>query len=577
MTNPINSPFGGLVDEKRKKGLAAARFALATVALALALLLTWPIYDRFVGKTAYTRDIAWTSYDDWAQRWQLGGFVVGAVVVSGVLVLVRITAIFRRESVWMLSSGSNLGVAAGCVLIAGVLFPGIHAEHAEQRYKQLQQMVAAESYRQQEISGQDEAGARAKAAEGQRRSANATQLMEQLKPGSVASTLAAADAQSPSTVIYWLRDGFVPFLERHPWPTLGDDDRAAFGAFAGHILKTMGRNGTDSEVSVVAGRLIAAEHGPADTSGAMDECARLHAATSCRDEVVWLWKDPLLQPLAAQPATSQPATAQFTDCQDGCPQMVVIPAGSFTMGSPDGEKGRTPGEGPQHTVAIRSFAVGKYDVTFAQWDACVASGGCNGYRPDDQAWGRDNRPVVNVSWADAQSYVQWLSGKTGKRYRLLSESEWEYAARAGTTTAYYWGDDAGSGHANCSRCGSHWDSQETSPAGSFAPNAFGLYDMAGDVWQWVQDCYTDYSGAPSNGAAVESAVCDWRVVRGGSYERGPEDLRSAKRMGDTPASRGGNSIGFRVARDLSRAAAETSPVPRPSASKKRARANIRLN
>jgi formylglycine-generating enzyme required for sulfatase activity len=135
----------------------------------------------------------------------------------------------------------------------------------------------------------------------------------------------------------------------------------------------------------------------------------------------------------------------------------VSPSGRFMMGSPESEAGRYKDEGPQHLVSMRSFALGKYEVTFSQWDACLAGGGCNGYRPKDESWGRGTQPVINVNWDDGQAYVGWLSKKTSKRYRLASESEWEYAARAGTKTARYWGEAIGSGNANCRRCGSQCD------------------------------------------------------------------------------------------------------------------------
>ena len=182
--------------------------------------------------------------------------------------------------------------------------------------------------------------------------------------------------------------------------------------------------------------------------------------------------------------------------------MVVIPAGSFLMGSPEGEEGRLDREGPQHPVTIGApFALGKYEVTFDEWDACVAAGGCE-HRPDDQGWGRGTRPVINVSWEDAHQYVAWLSGETGETYRLPSEAEWEYAARAGTTTRYFWGDgeDPACGSANIyDQVGKAADDYggasfgcddgfaETAPAGSFRANAFGLHDVSGNVWEWVED------------------------------------------------------------------------------------------
>ena len=134
------------------------------------------------------------------------------------------------------------------------------------------------------------------------------------------------------------------------------------------------------------------------------------------------------------------------------------------------------------------FAVGVCPVMFDEWDACASAGGCGGYRPDDRGWGRGRRPVIDVSWRDAQSYVAWLSRETGEAYRLLSESEWEYAARAETATRYWWGDDIGRNRANCNVCGSRWDDESTAPAGSFAANVFGLHDVHGNVFEWVQDC-----------------------------------------------------------------------------------------
>jgi formylglycine-generating enzyme required for sulfatase activity len=241
--------------------------------------------------------------------------------------------------------------------------------------------------------------------------------------------------------------------------------------------------------------------------------------------------------------------ASFRECAKNCPEMIVILAGGFTMGSPTTEHGRYNSEGPQHEVAIaKPFVVSKYDVTFADWDACVSVGACP--KAADSGMGRDAKPVINVGWDDAQTYVAWLSKMTGQPYRLLTESEWEYAARAGTTTPYYWGDDIGKGNANCNGCGSQWDAKQTSPVGSFAANQFGLYDMAGNVYQWVQDCYhPDYSEAPTNGSVWTSGDCSNRVVRGGSWSSGPQGLRSASRGGLTTVFLSFN-LGFRVGRTL---------------------------
>ena len=226
------------------------------------------------------------------------------------------------------------------------------------------------------------------------------------------------------------------------------------------------------------------------------------------------------------------ARSDFRDCPH-CPEMVVVRPGSFMMGSPPSEEDRWDNEGPQHRVTIgAAFAVGVYEVTFSEWEACASAGGCGGYRPHDQRWGRGRRPVINVSWDDAQSYVAWLSGETGESYRLLSESEWEYVARAGTQTRYWWGDDIGDNRANCDGCGSRWDDDGTAPVGSFAANAFGLHDVHGNVWEWVQDCWNDsYVGAPNDGSAWESGECSRRVLRGGSWYLVPRLLRAADRGG----------------------------------------------
>ncbi len=227
------------------------------------------------------------------------------------------------------------------------------------------------------------------------------------------------------------------------------------------------------------------------------------------------------------------------DCR-GCPEMVVIPAGSFMMGGLI--------ETPVHRVRVKAFAIGKYEVTFAEYDACVAAGGCNGHRPKDEGWGRGRRPVINVSWNHAKAYVSWLSRKTGKRYRLPSEAEWEYAARAGTTTAYHWGDGIGRNNANCGGCGSRWDNRRTAPVGSFRPNRFGLHDVLGNLTEWVEDCWhPNYSGAPSDGRAWTSAGCGKRIFRGGTFGSKPLTIRSASRFGYDPALRG-SIAGFRVAR-----------------------------
>jgi formylglycine-generating enzyme required for sulfatase activity len=236
----------------------------------------------------------------------------------------------------------------------------------------------------------------------------------------------------------------------------------------------------------------------------------------------------------------------FKECTN-CPDMVVIPAGSFVMGSGTGESH----EKPMHRITIvMPFAVSKFEVTFDQWDACVALGGCS-HRPGDAGWGRGRRPVINVSWDDVQPYVKWLAATTGRPYKLLSEAEWEYVARSGSDAAYSWGDEAGKGNANCADCGSTWGKIETAPVGSFPANAFGVYDMHGNVWEWVQDCYhPSYDASPKDGSSWEAACTeDHRVGRGGSWRDDRQRLRAANRSRDTTSARN-DDLGFRVARML---------------------------
>lgn len=258
---------------------------------------------------------------------------------------------------------------------------------------------------------------------------------------------------------------------------------------------------------------------------------------------------------AAQEQALKPGQS-FKECAKDCPEMVVVPSGSFMMGAPAAESQAVwyKTQIPQHSVTIaKAFAVSKYELTFADWEACELGGGCNAYEPSPD-WGRGQQPVISVSWSDAQAYATWLSEVTGKTYRLLSEAEYEYATRAGTTTVYPWGNDLevnGRAMANCSACGSQWDGEKTAPAGSFPPNKFGLYDMVGNVWEWTEDCvHPNYNGAPTDGSAWlkdNGGYCFSRVVRGGSWTSSPDFLRSTARDGDSVGSQL-NVIGFRVAR-----------------------------
>lgn len=248
---------------------------------------------------------------------------------------------------------------------------------------------------------------------------------------------------------------------------------------------------------------------------------------------------------------------EFRECA-GCPPMVVVPPGSFTMGSPKGEPDRRDDEGPQHLVHFaKGFAVGKFAVTFAEWDACHAAGGCNDYGPSAEGWGRATRPVINVSYDDALAYADWLSKQTGQKYRLLTEAEREYVTRAGTSTPFWWGQAISPEQANYDGTylyqggGAKGVFREQSvPVDSFAANPWGLFGVHGNVWEWVQDCHHDsYAGAPVNGSAWKAKDCRRRVLRGGARFNVPDKLRSARRDWWNPDDRD-NSIGFRLARSL---------------------------
>jgi formylglycine-generating enzyme required for sulfatase activity len=228
----------------------------------------------------------------------------------------------------------------------------------------------------------------------------------------------------------------------------------------------------------------------------------------------------------AAPAKPQPINLKepFRDCPN-CPEMTAITAGSFEMGSND-----VPYAKPIHRVTISTpFAIGRREVTFDEWDACVAAGACS-YRPSDRGWGRGDRPVIDVSWNDANTFIGWLSQKTGQKYRLPTEAEWEYAAHAGTTTAYYWGRDAQGGQANCENCAGP-QTKRSVPVGSFPANAFGLFDTAGNAAEWVEDCWNEsYRDAPRDGSAWVRGQCELRVLRGGSFASNANAVRPAARF-----------------------------------------------
>lgn len=248
------------------------------------------------------------------------------------------------------------------------------------------------------------------------------------------------------------------------------------------------------------------------------------------------------------------------DCEQ-CPEMIIVPAGQFIMGT-NGEDGREDDEAPARSVTIaQPFALGKYEVTFDEWDACVAASACE--KAPDEAWGRGHRPVINVNFAQVNAYTKWLSEKTGKPYALPSETQWEYAAQAGGNQGTFWSDNK----ARACEYANVYDTlaktklmfdwavfpcadgfAETAPVGTFAPNAFGLHDMLGNVWEWVADCYhPSYAGAPSDGSAVTAETCMKHVSRGGSWNIFPAWVRTGYRYGLMGGLRASN-LGFRVMR-----------------------------
>lgn len=238
---------------------------------------------------------------------------------------------------------------------------------------------------------------------------------------------------------------------------------------------------------------------------------------------------------------------EIQDC-DKCPELSIVPPGSFYL-SINGKKKK---------ITIHNhYAIGKYEITYEEWEECVQDGACNNLRKmaswgsrKDENWEKKNRPVVRISWLDTQDYIKWISKKTGRIYRLPSEAEWEYAARAGSKTKYFWGDKV-NGNANCQGCGSQWDGTKTSPVGSFPPNSIELYDMHGNVYEWVEDCATnDINRIPKNGKAyVDYFARYYRILKGGSWLSSPEYCTSSHRQSyqwNIPTY----TRGFRVVREI---------------------------
>ena len=228
------------------------------------------------------------------------------------------------------------------------------------------------------------------------------------------------------------------------------------------------------------------------------------------------------------------------------PEMIELKGGEYLRGDIQGDGDND--EKPAKKVKPGSFAIGVYEITFEEYDRF-----CNETRrtkPNDEGWGRGRRPVINVSWEEATAFTEWLSAKTRQTYRLPSDAEWEYAARAGTRSRFWWGDDIGGSRANCEGCGSLWDGEKTAQVGKFSPNPFGLHDTAGNVFEWVADCYHDtFADAPSDGSAIDKPGCGKRVIRGGAWSFPPKEIRSANRWRDFP-SRRSDDTGFRVVREL---------------------------
>jgi formylglycine-generating enzyme required for sulfatase activity len=274
-------------------------------------------------------------------------------------------------------------------------------------------------------------------------------------------------------------------------------------------------------------------------------------------------------PLCVKPGSGE----AFRDCPD-CPEMVAIPSGAFTMGSPESEEGRYPNEGPVHKVTIaKPFAVSRFSITVAEYLACMKEGACKPaewqrpggkynistgsdplYKRMRESLTGDRYPIIGITWDDAKAYVKWLSGKTEHTYRLLSEAEFEYAARAGADAPFWWGSSISTGQANYNGTHTYAGSEEGEyrakpvPAKAFQPNPWGLYQMHGNVWTWVEDCWADsYEGAPADGSALKAEGCKEHALRGGSWNNAPNALRAAIRshfIGENAY------IGFRVARSF---------------------------
>ncbi len=356
------------------------------------------------------------------------------------------------------------------------------------------------------------------------------------------------------------------------------------------VRGNMSQNGSPSLKN--GGTIRATDRGDNRRSGVVSKCCVAHDHNLFLASVFHAMKPGLVGGLLAVTAAGLTGLSaaeknygdrerEFQECVE-CPVMVAIPGGSFAMGSPSTEPGRFDSEGPQHGVTLRAFALGKFDVTSEQFLDFLKE---TGYQPppcdrvQKLGWHSPGKgiahppyvgepphwPAVCLNWKDAQAYIVWLNLKARKArpglvngpgpYRLPSEAEWEYAARAGTMTARWWGDDLGRGNANCNGCGSPYDYRYLADVGRFGPNPFGLFGMLGNAWQWTEDCWHDsYAGAPSDGSPwMADGDCMKHVIRGGSWDNLPVYVRSAARSGskgDGLESDYSSLAGFRLARDL---------------------------
>ncbi len=337
--------------------------------------------------------------------------------------------------------------------------------------------------------------------------------------------------------------------------TGGIDNRFHFGPPTGQAPKTA--SAVPAAPAALTGADIASKYEAAIRTAALEQ----DGAAAQQSQKGGLPAQTPVGLLSPQQERALKLLDRFKEC-DNCPEMVTVPAGTFLMGSPPTEPGHQSNEGPQQQITFaRPFAVGRSAVTFDEWNACVAEDGCNAYRPGDYGWGRDKRPVINVSWGDAHAYAAWLSKKTGAPYRLLSEAEREYATRACTSTdcpstPFWFGAEISPDRANYDWRRSYNGSAKAQAAlrtvatDASEPNPFGLFQVHGNVREWVEDCWNpSLSGQPPDGTARMRGDCSGHVLRGGSWKEEPRDLRSAKRTWEMADERQ-PEIGFRVARTL---------------------------